>query len=1247
MVSFTKANGILSVPFQLFMAKENAGSEKNAAAESNATQGKKAARPLSPLLPVELTRDRPKLFAVKQNAGPEKNAAPESNAAPGKNAAMDGWSLARNSRGVTGSIPSNYVEKKDLSTSHETNGSSKETKTKKQIKQEWERKLDEEEERREEEAWKGLKLQAELCRRRDQLFDYKFGDKIGLDNFSGLNIDDVIQLRIGVFGPSGSGKSWFINTCERAIRETEKGTATEGNTGKEETVMLEDYLPEMFFHLTDTRGFFDYHSTELVAFENILNGKLQPSDIIYLQQSNPNRQKFHQSPTFGQRMHGVIFVLYANDPRLKDGAMKDHLEPFRGVLRKNGIVPVTVVSLMDRLHSIEDYRENLLNASEATGSSLSHTFWMPTYPTRNTPCNLAIVRSSFDILDIVLASAENMVKFWKLKEVAVTPRALQVGNRRASSAAIEGLDDETEEVEAMLVAVNAATFRMSLFRFVDGFEGLLSYGTRREKKQTECVEPSGYKTAKDGRLQLMFFCNCSSCGMTKTKFVKKNAHNGGFLDVGNSHSIGEMHFKGLTKRLVNLRRIGAAKAVKSDFAKKKIKVLFSPYVSQRTYAEVVSGAENTPDDNQTWMTAYQQESEEDTLKKAIQLSKNDSISDSSDEDWSIVQTPGFGNKGNCGQNGSGSSGYIPVIDLTENPSPAKKKQTRESSTDSDTTDIEENLDNVLKQVKQRKFDPAMWESAPISEVEKLPLGIDGLVKYAIVKARTSKEISAALPADGRKWKKSKGTQWKQYGELRYADCRGSFKCINTQCPFRIQFGVANTNQFKNVSSGQEACSICGDSGEFVICRARRYVFYGKKIIQVFHCGSHTCPIAWPEKLIKPVMEMLKKHPHLKPAEIQSAFVMSSLQTEENWKKVEKEATHLLDRKWIANQKQSVCQEIHPSGQTFEALVTFKQYCDKKDSVLIYKVNDRRTIPDRPSFVFKTSEEKMKAALNMDRNGEHVLKEEFCFVDGKVKRELLEDCAVLVSFNEGLQKVTGDNKMVFHPQGWCTDMAGANMNGLRQVFGDDAMSRIKSCEFHFKKSVNKMARRLGQEAGETFKKLCQSLLICNLKETYLEAKKSLEEFINEKSERQFLSSWLSWWDNRRTFIFGAFAPTNAPRMNQAEVIHAGGAHKDPSNPSLLDAAHTDTRDSVLFAVEPQSIEKGTSKGGTGSSYEQQKTKFHRRELERANQLGEEMMRLASKNGLLVDPNSGHRPPENKTTRKRKQHKRTEVESPNVE
>ena len=47
--------------------------------------------------------------------------------------------------------------------------------------------------------------------------------------------------------------------------------------------------------------------------------------------------------------------------------------------------------------------------------------------------------------------------------VAVAPQVLKVGNRRESSVAIEGLDDATEEVEALLIAVNAAKFLISLF----------------------------------------------------------------------------------------------------------------------------------------------------------------------------------------------------------------------------------------------------------------------------------------------------------------------------------------------------------------------------------------------------------------------------------------------------------------------------------------------------------------------------------------------------------------------------------------------------------------------------------------------------------------------------------------------------------------------------------------------------------------------------------------------------------------
>lgn len=141
---------------------------------------------------------------------------------------------------------------------------------------------------------------------------------------------------------------------------------------------------------------------------------------------------------------------------------------------------------------------------------------------------------------------------------------------------------------------------------------------------------------------------------------------------------------------------------------------------------------------------------------------------------------------------------------------------------------------------------------PVAEVEKLPEGIDGLVKYNIVNRK------------------------------------GSFRCINTQCPFHVQFGVTNTRQFKNGSNNDQACSVCGDSGEFVACTARRYVKYGKRGVQLFHCGKHTCPVtSRPEKPTKCMKGMIKKHSRLKPAEIQSVFVMSSLQTEEDWEKVEK------------------------------------------------------------------------------------------------------------------------------------------------------------------------------------------------------------------------------------------------------------------------------------------------------------------------------------------------------------------------
>ena len=211
-----------------------------------------------------------------------------------------------------------------------------EARRRKQYKEQLQREMEEKERKR-------LQLEAELCRRRGELFEYKFGNKTRLDNFLGLQIEDVTQLRIGVFGPTGSGKGCFINTCERTVRGTGKGT-----TGQEGTIYLQDYLPEMFFHLVDTRGFFNYNANETGEFENILTGKIQPGDYIFrLADGQASAaQEMHQESEFSKRMHGIILVVKANDPRLSEGYLRDYLKLVRDMLRKTGNVLILSTLLL-------------------------------------------------------------------------------------------------------------------------------------------------------------------------------------------------------------------------------------------------------------------------------------------------------------------------------------------------------------------------------------------------------------------------------------------------------------------------------------------------------------------------------------------------------------------------------------------------------------------------------------------------------------------------------------------------------------------------------------------------------------------------------------------------------------------------------------------------------------------------------------------------------------------------------------
>ena len=137
--------------------------------------------------------------------------------------------------------------------------------------------------------------------------------------------------------------------------------------------------------------------------------------------------------------------------------------------------------------------------------------------------------------------------------------------------------------------------------------------------------------------------------------------------------------------------------------------------------------------------------------------------------------------------------------------------------------------------------------------------------------------------------------------------------------------------------------------------------------------------------IKKIKELIAENPKIKPAEVQSSIILSGIRGRVSWETLEKEATTVVNRKQIANIKQKMKGDSEPYGHNFEAVVHFKEFCDKKDPYYVYKMNDRRGNPDLPSYVFKTSRTKIELAISMNRKNDHFLSEEFCFFDGKHNR----------------------------------------------------------------------------------------------------------------------------------------------------------------------------------------------------------------------------------------------------------------------
>ena len=116
--------------------------------------------------------------------------------------------------------------------------------------------------------------------------------------------------------------------------------------------------------------------------------------------------------------------------------------------------------------------------------------------------------------------------------------------------------------------------------------------------------------------------------------------------------------------------------------------------------------------------------------------------------------------------------------------------------------------------------------------------------------------------------------------------------------------------------------------------------------------------------------------------------------------------------------------------------------------------------------------------------------------------------------------------------------------------------------------------------------------------YTPAKAAIHTLLEE---RAFLKTWESYWHDRHGFISRTFAPKDAPEMNQAEVIHAGWAHEDSPNLSVLDVCHPDVCDTAIIDTELKTYQAGIKSSGTEPSFKECRRRQHVRQLEKAKQI----------------------------------------------
>jgi hypothetical protein len=416
-----------------------------------------------------------------------------------------------------------------------------------------------------------------------------------------------------------------------------------------------------------------------------------------------------------------------------------------------------------------------------------------------------------------------------------------------------------------------------------------------------------------------------------------------------------------------------------------------------------------------------------------------------------------------------------------------------------------------------------------------------------------------------------------------------------------------------------------------------------------HDGRHTCKAKNPKVNRAVLLKAVAQNPGVKPNKLINDPMVQLMSADNlDWNEIDNLARAFVDVKRVHNARAEIQNQLNPMGQNFEALGIFKQKCDERDKYLVYRINSRQ-LNGLPSYVLKSSKEMVQLALFMDRDGTGLLNHEYAHVDAmhdrcrafktltlwtyhEAARKLVclaimdveeENSENLTTFwtllNEMLQDFTGRPDYQFNPAGFVADEHHANWRSINAVFGRSATERTVSCEFHFKQSVHRHARKMGHNSSE-FIKVANDLLEASTENEFDKSCIEMEQII---AQSRNLFSWFNWWLDRKTHIFRAFKPTNAPSTNLAEVGHSKLASVGRRGMSVLEAARNDVATAIRQNTELNCFIEGLASGGRGLTAAQRHQKSHRAEKKRAAAYGNEIVKdiLPAKKAQAFVQNEG--------------------------